>query len=514
MSKQVWKYLLGLLLIAVISGVLLWRKAMTEQNNVCVIGIPEYWQTLLPPLQHSLSGFGVMINQFEPLVRRGKKGLLEPLAAKSWEFSQDRKVLRFEIDTKRKFSDGSALSAEDFKRSWEDGLQMKAKSNNSALADALANLKGFSELEKGKGISGLRAIGGNVLQLEFEKPVRSVLEHLSGVRYSAYKINGDAVVGTGPYIIVERNRELTLTPNPYYVGEEPKLKNVKIVAVSSTTAVEQLKSEKIDALLFAENAKLAECNDGESGLIKCAFGQEGTHTLVLVNGMPGRFFSNPEYRLAFQALVSRKFQGSPETWPIQMVGFKYDPQSFLRFQAGRLSDEEASAIVAEGAKYIPELIKATQAHPLRLSYRLKWLNDFLLESGIRLSDDIKDSLEAKEWLAMVYKTFEPDIMPLTGSVYDGDPDCLYHMLGRNGAIFSPMLERKDVADGLEEGRKLTTLEDLAPHYEKVSRSILKQVPYVHLGFYYRGVAYNPRRLRVNETFVGRNNQSITIFEPK
>lgn len=487
---------------------------MSEQKDIYVIGIPEYWQTLLPPLQHSLSGFGVMINQFEPLVRRGKKGLLEPLAAKSWEFSKDRKVLRFEIDTARKFSDGSPLTAEDFKRSWEDGLRMKAKSNNSALADALANLKGFSELDNSRGLSGLRAIGGTTLELEFEKPVRSVLEHLSGVRYSAYKVSGDTVIGTGPYIIVERNKELTLVPNPHYAGNEPKLKNVKIVAVSSTTAVEQLKAEKIDALLFAENAKLTECNNGDSRVIKCAFGQEGTHTLALVNGMPGRFFSNPKHRIAFQSLVSSKFKGSPETWPIQMVGFNHDPQSFLRFQAGRLSDEEASAIVAEGDKYIPELIKATQSHPLRLSYRLKWLTDFLLQSGIRLSDGIKDSLEAKEWLAMVYKTFEPDIMPLTGSVYDGDPDCLYHMLGRNGAIFSPMLERKDVADGLEEGRKLTRLEDLAPHYEEVSRSILRQVPYVHLGFYYRGVAYNPRRLKVNETFVGRNNQSITIFEPK
>lgn len=487
---------------------------MAEKNDVYIIGIPEYWQTLMPPLQHSISGFGVMVNQFEPLVRRGQKGLLEPLAAKSWEFSPDRRQLRFYIDTARRFSDGSNLCAADFKRSWEDGLRMQAKSNNSSLADALTNLKGFTELNTKGEIMGLHVVGTEVLELEFDKPIRSVLEHLSGVRYSAYKTAGERIIGTGPYAITEADKTLTLTPNAYYAGPAPKLKNVRILPVPPADAGKQLGAGKIDALLFAESAaKSLNCDSPENDPVQCAFGQEGTHTLIIVNGLPGRFFANAEHRMALQALVAKRFDCPASAWPVKGKGFMYDPQSFLRFQAGRLPEKEAREIVSVGEKHIPQLKKDSQKNPIKLSYRLAWLVDYLEENGVKVAGNMKDSLDSKEWLTMVYKTFEPDIMPITGSVYDGDPDCLYHMLGRHGAIFSPMLERKGVADGLEEGRKLIDPDQLAPHYQGVARDILKEVPYVHLGFYYRGVAYNSKRLRINESFGGRNNQSITIFEP-
>ncbi len=482
------------------------------ENKVYTIGIPDYWQTLLPPLQHSLSGFGVMVNQYEPLVRRGKKGLLEPLAAKSWEFSPDRKTLRFKIDTSRKFSDGTSLSAADFKRSWEDGLRMEAKSKNSSLADALTELVGFEEWKDKGDIRGLRVSGPEILELDFKKPVRSVLEHLSGVRYSAYKLAGERPLGTGPYAITEVDKKLTLTPNIFFSGPAPAIKNAQIIPVASTQAATQLKSGEIDAMLFVESAKSIDCAAPDKS-IECAFGQEGTHSIIILNGMTGRLFSNDRLRLALQALVAKRFSGQPDTWPVSGKGFAYDPQSFLRFQAGRIPDEEAAAIVAEGEKYIPLLREESRKHPLKLSYRLPWLADYLESSGVNLEKGRPASLDAKEWLAMVYKTFEPDIMPITGSVYDGDPDCLYHMLGRHGAIFSPMLERKSVADGLEEGRKITDVDMLPPFYQGVARNILKEVPYIHLGFYYRGVAYNSKTLKVNSAFINRNDQKITIFEP-
>ncbi len=489
---------------------------MCAQKTIYTIGIPEYWQILTPPLQHSLAGFGVMINQFEPLIRRGKKGILEPLAAKSWEFSKDRRKLRFKIDTSHRFSDGSFLCAEDFKRSWEDGLRMQPKSSNSSLADALANLKGFSTLKKNGGIEGIHVIGPDELELEFDKPVRSVLEHLSGVRYSAYKITGKCVIGTGPYVITEKDKVLTLILNPYYEGKVPALKNVRIIVAPTDTAPEKLRSGEIDALLFAENARIPECADGRSGTIQCVSGQEGKHFIIVLNGMDGRFFSNPFYCLAFQSLVLKHLNVPENTLPqaFRSNTFLRDPQSFLKFQAGRLPDNEAQTIISNGDQYIPRFIEATQHHPLQLSDRWPWLVDFLLENGVKLSPNMRTSLDEKERIKMCYKTFEPDILPMTASVYDGDPDCLYHLLGRHGAIFSPMQERKGVADGMEYGRKLVDPAKLAPYYQGVARKILEEVPYVHLGFYYRGVAYNSGRIRLNESFVNRNNQSITVFEPK
>ena len=511
--KKIGLALVIVLPLAVGSVFALRRLNMAKQERVYVVGVPAYWQTLIPPLQHSLVGFGVMINQFEPLIRRGRKGVLEPLAASSWDFSEDRKHLRFKIDTSRQFSDGSKLFAKDFKKSWEDGLRMQPRASNSSLADALSNLKGFSKLNEKGSIDGLRVVGADVLELEFEKPVRSALDHLSGVRYSVYKTSGSITLGTGPYVITEKDRILELVPNKFYSGEKPGLKNVRIIVAAANTAFEKLKTGEIDAQLFAENAKLPGCDEGGGGQVQCAFGQEGTHLIVALNGLPGAFFSKPANRSAFQALVLQRFKGEKATWPIQTNGFLRDPQSFLKFQAGRLSDEEAAVVINEGERHIPEFIKATNKHPLRLSQKWDWLVEYLTERGVHLEKNIRATITEEERLNIYHKTFDVDVMPMTASVYDGDPDCLYHLLGRSGAIFSPMIERSGVTKMLEGGRRLLDQSKLHLYYRDVSKTILQEVPYIHLGYYYRGVAYNSTRVHVNESFGNRNNQSLTVFSP-
>jgi hypothetical protein len=507
-----------LLLAGGIAGAFLWRTRMTVSEKTYVVGIPGYWATLTPPLQHSLLGFGVMVNQFEPLVKRGRMGLMEPLAARSWEVAPARTKIRFHIDTSRRFSDSSPLCAEDFKRSWEDGLRLQPKSANSSLADGLGSLKGFSSWQQQGGISGVKAVGTDILELEFEKPVRIALEHLSGVRFSAYKMADGKPIGTGPYVITENDKVLTMAPNPHFAGERPALRSVKMVITPPKDALASLRAGDIDAFLFAETAEFPGCAEGKLEPLRCAFGQEGTHLLVSLNGLPDRFFSDIQHRQAFQALLLRRLGGAPEGLPeaLRARGFSRDPQSFLKFQSGRLPEEEAQAIIRKGERHIARLLEDAARRPLRFYWSpdWAWLRDLLIQKGVKLSNDSREEPDAQKRTAMYYKTFEPDILPTWTSVYDGDPDGLYHMLGKNGAIFSPVVERKGVVAGMESGRQLTDIAKLAPHYEGVSRTILEEIPYVHLGYFYRGIAYNADRLRVNESLLNRNNHRLTVLEPK
>jgi hypothetical protein len=55
---------------------------------------------------------------------------------------------------------------------------------------------------------------------------------------------------------------------------------------------------------------------------------------------------------------------------------------------------------------------------------------------------------------------------------------------------------------------------LPEHYTKVARAILSEVPYVHLGFRCRGVAYNPAKVQVAESFMSRSDHRITLLEPR
>jgi len=486
-----------------------------HKKDFYTVSVPAYWGTIIPPLQHSIVGYGVMINQFEPLVRRGKNGLLEPMGAKAWAFSDDRRTLRFTIDVSRRFSDGSQVTAADFKRSWEEGLRMRPKSSNSSLSDALSEVKGFGEREKNGGISGIRAVGADTLELEFGKPVRSILEQLSSVRYAAYKQTRDGYIGTGPYVMAEKEKVLTLVPNEHYQGPSPKIKKLLITIVPPGAVADKLRSGEIDAALFAERAGISDCDEEN---INCTFGQEGSHSEMMLNGMPGRFFSDPRRRAAMQALLWGYFKNNREEWPpvFRGNGFFLDPQSYLRFQAGRLPDAEAEAVIAKGAPYLDKLAADSKKNPLVVcsAPNSAWLAGILEKNGISISKKSKSDLPEKDVLGMFYKTQEPDMIPLTISVYDGDPDSLYHLLGKHGSIFSPMVERGAVADMLESGRKIMDPGGLAPHYMEVSRRILQEVPYVHLGYFYRAIAYNPKRVRVSEKFMSRNNQSVAVFEPK
>lgn len=211
------------------------------------------------------------------------------------------------------------------------------------------------------------------------------------------------------------------------------------------------------------------------------------------------------------------FEKKHETWTrsFQTEGFLRDSQSYLPFQSGRLEDSEVSDIIKEGESGIRQFIADTGRQPLLIKSGTgwDWLIGYLKEAGVSVSEKSSVNLEEKDWLGMLYKTFEPDILPARASVTEVDPDGLYHLLGRNGAIFSPMLERRAVADRLEEGRTLLDQSAIAEHYKGVSREILKEVPYVHLGYLYRKISYNPARLRLKRGLLNRGNYGLLSFEP-
>jgi ABC-type transport system substrate-binding protein len=479
-----------------------------------VVGIPAHWGTVMPPLQHSAYGAAVLENQFESLVRQGKNGLIEPCLASSWEISPDRRIVRFKIDTKRHFSDGSPLRAIDFKRSWEEGLRLVPKSNNSSIADALDRLKGFAGLAKTGAIEGVRVVGDDTLELEYDRPLRPTIEYLADGRYAAYKLVDGLPIGTGPYVMKEEGQALLLTPNEHYRGSEPRFPEARIVVAAPETAEAKLRSGELDALIFAERFNLPGCA-GTSGDVRCVFGQESSHLVINVNGLAGRFFQDHKHRLALQALIQQKLEESGLPERLKADHLSRDPQTFLPFQAGRLSEPEATRLVQEGQRHIPELIKASKRHPIYLvsGRELAWLIALLQDAGVTVAAK-SGTIEFSQVLEMIYKTHEPDLIYGSFSVNNSDPDGLYHNLGRQGAIYSPMAERASVQDLFEAGRAIMSQELLAPHYEKTARAILAEVPNVHLGFTPCGVAYSPNRVTVSDNFVNRNTNQITIFEPR
>jgi MarR-like DNA-binding transcriptional regulator SgrR of sgrS sRNA len=499
-----------------IAGILMLTNVATTSSTLKV-GFPNTWGTLTPSLQHSAYADTIIKNQFEPLGRFGATGTIEPLAAKSWSSTDDFRSLTFVIDNSRRFSDGTVLTAHHFKAAWEHALSLQPKSANKSVQDLLYKVEGYDDFAKTGKLSGLIAKDDSTFEIHFRTPFRMALDRLCGGRFGVFIIKKDGrYLGTGSYVIEEQGeRNLLLTRNQY-AAERPAYERIEVSVVDPKNAGAGLEKGDIDAYSNASGMKECASSHGE---IACLSGDEVQHVNLYVNGLQNRFFAKEEYRQALQALIAREWtraeqSGNPMVSNLKSVGFRQDTQVFLPLQKGRLTEEEAQELVRSGERYISDFVQATKSSPIFYASRSSndWIFRLLKDQGVTFTENSGER-EMKALLEMGYKTGEPDLMLLRTSVANGDPDGVYHFMGKHGAILLPMTYRSSCGESLEEGRAILDKTRLDSHYQKVARAVLKDVPFVHLGFDRDILAYRKDRVRIVEQVRERKDFRFIIFEP-
>ncbi len=505
-----FKVLFVSLMIAVGLGACTKNQPQEKKEMILKVGYPGEWNDLVPSLQHTAYADALMHNQFEPLVILGKSGTIDGMGAKSWTVSDDKKVFTFTIDTSRKFSNGVALTAKHYKNSWEHSLKLDSKSANNSLLDVLYKIEGFENHKKSGGVSGVEAVDDKTLKVTFKKPFRMALSHLGGTRMAAFIKEGNKYIGTGPYVINSINKEEVMLTRNQYNPDDYYYEKVNVKVVPFDKSREALKKGEIDLYAFAEVAQVDSCGDKN---ISCVSGTENRHMTLVLNGQKGRLLNNPNHRKAFQYLFFDGFTSEDIPRKDRMKS-QIEPQIFLPLQAGNISKEKVDEIISEGKPHLESFVKATQKHPLYFAHTkgTKWLHDYLIKKGVKLSDKTKE-VPGRDLLQMYYKGYEPDVLPMYLSVFSGDPDGIYHAIGLKGAISSPMLHRKKVTDLLEEGRKILDFDKVDPHYKKVSEAVLREVPFIHIGFLKDMVILRNDRIQVKKNYLSREGGRFTTFRP-
>ena len=490
---------------------------ISSNEKILRVGIPGEWKTLIPALQHRVYSDAILANQFEPLVRVGKSGMILPLAAIEWNVSEQFKTFTFKIDTRRRFSDGQRLSAHDFKRSWEKALSLIPKSSNNNLLEILYRVEGYEDYEKTGKLSGLIAKGNDTFIVKLREPLRVALSHFSSNRSAAFRQVGNKYLGTGPYVIVKSSdKRVDLLKNKYSFIQVDFDKAIYYL-IPPEKAEESLKSGKVDLFTFAGKAHFKACEkQNESDTEGCFIGSESRHSTLIVNGMKGRFFENKNHRRALQALVFKHLPKEPLPLHISS-NLNINFQVYLPFQKGWIPKAEAHKIILDGEKYIEDLIEATKKTPIRVNTAKStaWAIGFLKRLGLHLSDDsgVLYPQQGRSTTQEYYKTHRPDVMPVGLGSPSTDPDGIYHALGKNGFISSPMAFRKKVTDLLEIGRGILNTNEIREHYEEVTRAILEEVPFVHLGFRRTKIAYRKDRIKVKDEFKHREEHRLIKFTP-
>jgi ABC-type oligopeptide transport system substrate-binding subunit len=482
-----------------------------NQHRSLKIAFGSPWKNIHPGLQHTLIGDLTLSNQFEALVGYNDNGAYTPLAAKEWTVSPDYKTLTFKIDTSKVFSDGVHLTAQHFKDSWESALKLEPKSSNSSALDVLYKVEGFADFSKTGKLSGVRAVDDETLELRFATPFRMALEHLSGNRFSAFREVDGKFIGTGAYLIQEQSEDhLRLTPNAKY--KDAAQNDIDLSVVISKDSVQALLDGKIDVMAYAMGGTVSSDLDKHKNL-SWLVGQDALHRAIYPNAQKGRLFEKKEFRQALQFLAVKFYGGNPSA--LGNPNFtSVDPQPYLPMQAGRLEETQVKQTVAKGEQFVAALQEASKKTPVILIETEEFsLRPMLDASGIAISPKSR-VVSKSELISVIYSGQEADLIPGSFGVASGDPDGIYHLLGRNGAITSPMLKNEVVANLLEEGRKIVDQEKIAPFYQKVSIAILDEAPMVHMGFNKAVAIYRNDLVKVNGRILRRNEGHLHIFEAK
>ena len=468
------------------------------------------WRTTHPGLQHTLVGDLTLSNQFEALVAFSGVGKYVALAAKHWTISPDYRVFRFDIDTSRKFSDGVPLAARHFKESWENSYRLNPQSANSSLLDVLYKLEGFSEFDKKGEFTGVKVIDDATLEVRFSSPFRMALEHLSGNRFAAFREVDGKFLGTGAYVIEDLgNERLRMTPNPYY--PTPAKNPILLSSVVGSQTIDALETGEVDAVAYVMASTVSSDVLKTKKNLSTVVGQDALHRALYMNGQKGRLFANVHYRQALQYLVYEYLKDRPEL--IGNPAFtSFDMQVYLPLQSGRIDENEVTVLVKKGKPYVEGLLEAARkSPPVLIETRDNSMRSVLEAVGLTLSEKSR-IVDKSTIIDIIYMGEEADLIPGNFGIASGDPDGIYHKLGRSGAIASPMTNNAAVAELLEIGRSLIAKDELDPFYQKVNREILEQVPFVHLGFNKAISVYRNDRIKVERNLLRRNEGDLLVFE--
>ncbi|MBP1886492.1 ABC transporter substrate-binding protein [Sinorhizobium mexicanum] len=179
---------------------------------------------------------------FEPLVRYGEGGHIEPALAESWTVSEDGKLLTFKLRQDIKFSDGTPFDADAAKWNFDRWI---GKEDSSWLLISAAHEK-------------TEVVDQYTISLHLKQAVPSALPELTTIRpvrfQSPNATNPDGSmkdpVGTGPWAVTKNDATGTeLVRNDLYWGQKPSFDKVSLVVMpNARSRLEALRAGLVDII--------------------------------------------------------------------------------------------------------------------------------------------------------------------------------------------------------------------------------------------------------------------------
>ncbi|MDI9395784.1 MAG: nickel ABC transporter substrate-binding protein [Euryarchaeota archaeon] len=229
---------------------------------------------------------------YEPLVKYGKGGVIEPGLAERWEINDNGTQYTFYLREDVKFSDGTSFNADSVVSSakrWEPTKFSTPLTNVEKLDDYTVRLT-FKE-----------NCYPVIIELTYPRPFRIASEN-------SFDTNGNFVkmIGTGEWMVESYipEEEVVMAPNPYYYGTKPSIKKITIRKVTDGgSRIMALQSREADlslADLPSESKSII-----ESSKYLAVKNTEGTMGFFLMLNQENKILQDKNVRLALNYAIDK-----------------------------------------------------------------------------------------------------------------------------------------------------------------------------------------------------------------
>lgn len=350
-----------------------------------------------PHTQTAFSSLRLLELIYEPLVRLDADLNVVPAVAESWSFSDDGLTLTFKLDPNAKFSDGTQVTAEDVKASFERLL------DEATAAAAHSNFLSISDIDAPDPATVVFTLS------QQDAPILVAMATINAAVLPA-KIIADGSVatttlGSGPFVLDQWNPNASevLSVNADWAGGDIAYDGINISVLPDETA--------ILASLRAGQTDFALLNDP---LVATLVPNEPN---VQLNAIPGLAYNvlqlnpsrppmdNLQVRQAISCAVDRQdvldtaLVGEGKvTGPLTMPAYASDPSTLFCYEQDL---EKAKALMAEAGVdgFTAKVIAATGEPPVA-SAEAQVLQSQLAEIGITLEIELMElNVYVDRWLA-------------------------------------------------------------------------------------------------------------------
>jgi oligopeptide transport system substrate-binding protein len=229
-----------LILILAVASLTAWQlmddpsqktEVLPAQATMLTLNLGTEPPTLDPALAVDLTSGTVIDQLYQGLTSFDEQATVVPAVASSWEVSTDARRYLFHLKSDARWSDGQAVTAQQFVAAWKRILTPETAAQ---YANFLFPIKGAKAFYDRKDLNfnhvGVQALSEKLLAVTLEKPL-SFLPSLMALpvalplrsdllaKYGKQFTEPPHLIGNGPYQLAAWKHEdfIRLTPNPYYL---------------------------------------------------------------------------------------------------------------------------------------------------------------------------------------------------------------------------------------------------------------------------------------------------------